>query len=628
MAFSAFTQNFQTVVFLKLDEASARFHCYPLFHCFKRGDLDGKLSVLGCPELAGQEECDGSSAPEAKRPRLLIAAMREVMGAQFMQSHLSKLESFLRRVVQEEVQNAFNHHVHSVPRIPPATPSHSTVSKQYQLHFNNTLPHTIYTGSRIEAEGGVPVQVLIIDSGSKLIVTSGPLASAKIEILALDGDFGDEDEWSEKHFVDNIVRERDGKRPLLTGELTITLNQGVGCVNDASFTDNSSWIRSRKFRLGARACPSKLMEGRIQEAKSEAFLVKDHRGESYKKHHPPSLNDEVWRLEKIGKDGAFHKRLADKEIYTVQDFLRNLVMDQSKLRSLLGNGMSNKIWEATVEHARECVPDDKLYSYCRGQGVILIFNSIYQLIGANIDHIYHSLNELSASQKIIVNKLKELAYRNKNDIAPVHTFTKPMPPIDIALDPVASSCSEPQIPDIPGTVQDELNVHQLSMLQQSQPHVPCSGLLEDLTQLKDIFGTQRFGSFNSYSFIEREFFDHFHEGQASAIMTSEQQYGGYNSDFELMTPSLMPAMWDHGKAPCGTTDSSLGFGHVPAMSHMDTSARMGSSRWVKLIAALKWWFVLRQLASRKEVEATKMPRITEIGYPTLTTAMCTDTTWW
>ncbi|KAL0918857.1 hypothetical protein M5K25_010899 [Dendrobium thyrsiflorum] len=606
--------------------------------------------------LVGQEECEGSSAPEAKRPCLRITAMREVMGAQYMQSNLSKIEHFLRRVVQEEVQNAFNHHVHSVPsRILPATQSQSTVSRQYQLHFNNALPHTIYTGSRIEAEGGVPVQVLILDSGSKL-VTSGPLASAKIEILALDGDFGDEDEWSEKHFSDNIVRERDGKRPLLTGELIITLNQGVGCVNDASFTDNSSWIRSRKFRLGARACPSKLVEGRIQEAKSKAFLVKDHRGESYKKHHPPSLNDEVWRLEKIGKDGAFHKRLADNDINTVQDFLRNLVMDQSKLRSLLGNGMSNKTWEATLEHARECVPDDKLYSYCRGQGVILIFNSIYQLIGANIDQIDHSLNDLSASQKIIVNKLKELAYRNKDDIAelklPVDRFTEPMLPIDPALDPVVSSWSEPQIPDIPGTVQDEPNVHQLSMLQQSQPHVPCSGLLEDLTQLRDIVGTQRFDSFNSYSFIGREFFDHFHEGQASAIMTSEQQYGVYNSDFELTTSSLMPPIWDHGKAPCRTTDSSLGssslmppiwdhgkapcrttdsslgFGHVPPMSHMDTSARIGSSRWVKLIAALKWLFILRQLASRKELEPGKMPRITEIGYPTLTTAMCTDPTWW
>jgi hypothetical protein len=54
----------------------------------------------------------------------------------------------------------------------------------------------------------------------------------------------------------------------------------------------------------------------------------------YKKHHPPALPDDVWRLEKIGKDGVFHKKLADFGIHTVQDFLRNLVMDQYGLRSV------------------------------------------------------------------------------------------------------------------------------------------------------------------------------------------------------------------------------------------------------------------------------------------------------
>jgi hypothetical protein len=41
----------------------------------------------------------------------------------------------------------------------------------------------------------------------------------------------------------------------------------------------------------------------------------------YKKHYPPALKDEVWRLEKIGKDGSFH-------------FLQFLVRDQQKLRSV------------------------------------------------------------------------------------------------------------------------------------------------------------------------------------------------------------------------------------------------------------------------------------------------------
>lgn len=56
--------------------------------------------------------------------------------------------------------------------------------------------------------------------------------------------------------------------------------------------------------------------------------------EVYKKHHPPKLEDEVWRLEKIGKDGVFHKRLASAEINTVQDFLKMSVVDLAKLRKV------------------------------------------------------------------------------------------------------------------------------------------------------------------------------------------------------------------------------------------------------------------------------------------------------
>lgn len=54
----------------------------------------------------------------------------------------------------------------------------------------------------------------------------------------------------------------------------------------------------------------------------------------YRKHHPPSLFDEVWRLEKIGKDGAFHKRLNWSSINTVKDFLTHLHVNSSKLRQV------------------------------------------------------------------------------------------------------------------------------------------------------------------------------------------------------------------------------------------------------------------------------------------------------
>lgn len=54
----------------------------------------------------------------------------------------------------------------------------------------------------------------------------------------------------------------------------------------------------------------------------------------YKKHYPPALEDEVWRLEKIGKDGAFHKKLSAEGIKTVQDFLKLSVIEPNKLRKV------------------------------------------------------------------------------------------------------------------------------------------------------------------------------------------------------------------------------------------------------------------------------------------------------
>jgi hypothetical protein len=62
----------------------------------------------------------------------------------------------------------------------------------------------------------------------------------------------------------------------------IVLEKGVASIRDISFTDNSSWIRSRKFRLGARMSRASSIEERVQEAVSNPFLVKDHRGEGNK----------------------------------------------------------------------------------------------------------------------------------------------------------------------------------------------------------------------------------------------------------------------------------------------------------------------------------------------------------
>ena len=138
----------------------------------------------------------------------------------------------------------------------------------------------MFTGARIEGEEGPAIKVVLVDTRTGKIVNSGPESSSRVEIVVLEGDFdGDEAEnWTPEEFKNNIVREREGKKPLLTGDVLLNLKEGICLVGEISFTDNSSWTRSRKFRLGVRAVDN--FDGTsIREAKTESFIVRDHRGE-------------------------------------------------------------------------------------------------------------------------------------------------------------------------------------------------------------------------------------------------------------------------------------------------------------------------------------------------------------
>ncbi|GMP62237.1 hypothetical protein CsSME_00024415 [Camellia sinensis var. sinensis] len=208
--------------------------------------------------------------------------------------------------------------------------------RNLQLHFRSRLSLPLFTGGKVEGEQGAAIHIVLLDVNTGYVVTSGPESTIKLDVAVLEGDFNNEDDegWTEEEFESHVVKEREGKRPLLTGDLQVTLKEGVGTLGELTFTDNSSWIRSRKFRLGLKVA-SGFCEGiRVGEAKTEAFTVKDHRGELYKKHYPPALNDDVWRLEKIGKDGSFHKRLNKSGIFTVEDFVRLVVRDSQKLRTV------------------------------------------------------------------------------------------------------------------------------------------------------------------------------------------------------------------------------------------------------------------------------------------------------
>ncbi|KAF7089707.1 hypothetical protein CFC21_092608 [Triticum aestivum] len=292
----------------------------------------------------------GDDDHAAKRPRVpaLASVIVEALKVDSLQKLCSSLEPILRRVVSEEVERA-------LAKLGPARVEGRSSPKRIegpdgtnlQLQFRSRLSLPLFTGGKVEGEQGAAIHVVLLDTNTGCVVTSGPESCAKLDVLVLEGDFNKEEDegWTEEEFEGHIVKEREGKRPLLTGDLQVTLKEGVGTIGELIFTDNSSWIRSRKFRLGLRVA-SDFSEGiRVREAKTEAFTVKDHRGELYKKHYPPALKDDVWRLEKVGKDGAFHKKLNGSGIYTVEDFLRLLVRDQQRLRSVYADTLVKKAYE-------------------------------------------------------------------------------------------------------------------------------------------------------------------------------------------------------------------------------------------------------------------------------------------
>ncbi|XP_022856717.1 protein SAR DEFICIENT 1 [Olea europaea var. sylvestris] len=345
--------------------------------------------------MAAKRFFDGDEdQPNQKRMKTkpsLASVIREVVMVNFLENFCSALEPMLRRVVSEEVENGVR--LISCMRSISRSPSLKIQAADHeqktslQLVFSKRLSLPIFTGTKIVDSDSNPLQILLVDAtdGHSKIPTSLPY-SIKVEIVVLDGDFDrPEFTWNKEEFDNKIVKERTGKRPLLFGELNITMRDGIATVGEIEFTDNSSWIRSRKFRLGARVVAQGNSQNvRICEAMTERFIVKDHRGELYKKHHPPALDDEVWRLEKIGKDGAFHRKLASRGINTVQDFLKMFIIDSSNLRQILGVGMSDKMWDVTSNHAKTCNLGTKLYRH-RGHNYTLILNPICQIVSLEID---------------------------------------------------------------------------------------------------------------------------------------------------------------------------------------------------------------------------------------------------
>ncbi|XP_019197252.1 PREDICTED: calmodulin-binding protein 60 A-like isoform X2 [Ipomoea nil] len=367
-----------------------------------------------------QQDCGTSDDKRRRKIPSLKSAILQVINLRKVHNYIEPvLEPLIRKVVREEVDLALRKYMTNLRNCEKDV--HLYEVRSLKLMFLNSISPPVFTGARIEGENCSSLKVALVDALTGQTVTSGPESSAKVEIVALEGDFdgGERDKWTLEEFTNNIVREREGKKALLSGDAFLNLKQGIGLVGDISFSDNSSWTRSRKFRLGVRLVDN--LDGiKVKEAISESFIVRDHRGELYKKHYPPCLLDEVWRLEKISKEGAFHRRLKKERVITVKDFLTLFYLEPTRLRKILGAGMSAKMWEITVEHARTCDVDKQLYSYHPSgsdQKHGVIFNIVAQVMGLLVDcQNYVPADKLSETEKVEAHKLTISAFGNWEDV--------------------------------------------------------------------------------------------------------------------------------------------------------------------------------------------------------------------
>ncbi|PNT62573.1 hypothetical protein BRADI_4g05360v3 [Brachypodium distachyon] len=361
-----------------------------------------------------------------------VFGFREIVGEEFMTMLLPFFGHMVQRVVSEEVEKAMFRHFHA-QAAPPRLLIGRSQRPTYQLMFLNGLK-PVYTMMKLEAKDGSALKVALVEkleNDQTRIVRSGHLCSVRVEVVVLHGNFNAKNEecWTPEEFSKHIVWGREKSRKLLTGDLTLKLSEGVASLENANFTDNSSFTSTKKFRLGLRLVnPS---GERVLEGITDPFRVKERRVEGFEKHYPPLLHDEVWRLEKIGRNGAYHQALSNSGIDTVQKFLQSYVKNEQKLLQTFSK-MSQAAWKRIIGHAMTCKVSNRLCLYeIKEKNMELFFDDIVQLVGVKFGDCYKPLDQLHQAEKNLVETLKQLAYQNMKDIQYAHRMINNYPePLD------------------------------------------------------------------------------------------------------------------------------------------------------------------------------------------------------
>lgn len=75
------------------------------------------------------------------------------------------------------------------------------------------------------------------------------------------------------------------------------------------------------------------------------------------------------------------------------------------LLKILGTGMSSKMWEITLDHARSCVLDNSVHVYQLlgfEKKTAVVFNVVAQVLGLLVDLQYIPVDKLSEIEKALI----------------------------------------------------------------------------------------------------------------------------------------------------------------------------------------------------------------------------------
>lgn len=153
----------------------------------------------------------------------------------------------------------------------------SAERRSLQLEFLDEVSLTVLTGEELKGKDGAVIRLAIFDKMTGQLVSSGPEASIKAEILILQANSNeDELNWSFDDFNKRIIRGRNKGKPYFSKDMYVHLSRGMVILCDVKLGHGSTWVKDCLCRLGARVVDN-FSGSMVKEAWTKSFMVRDCR---------------------------------------------------------------------------------------------------------------------------------------------------------------------------------------------------------------------------------------------------------------------------------------------------------------------------------------------------------------